>query len=341
MPRRRPTFPVPLLVAVAAVALTACGVGAAADEGDAPLVLAARIPLPGVEGRIDHLALDAAGPRLFVAALGNDTVEIVDLAKRERVSRLEGLSEPQGVVWLPDLRKLVVTNGGGAAASVFSGEDLADASRVRLRPDPDNARFDPISKRVLIGEGAGRDGALASLNPTKGEVVEVIPLGGHPESFQLEEKGDRAFVNVPSQGAVVVADRKKGEVVGRYRLPAGANFPMALDEAASRLYVATRRPARLYVLDTGTGKIVANLEAPGDVDDLFVDAARRRLYAVAGAGMVRVYRLAEKQPPEGVADVETGAGARTGLFDPDGSRLFVAVPHRGGQTAEIRVYTAK
>lgn len=321
-------------------ALGACAVGEGSDgkPGAGPLALSVRIPLPGVEGRIDHLALDLDGDRLFVAALGNDTVEVVDLAKAKRVESLGGLAEPQGVVWIPEPGKLVVTNGGGASAAIFDGGKAGKPVVLGLRADPDNARWDADAKRVWIGEGTGEGGALAAIDPVAGKVVSEIVVGGHPESFQLEPGGDRIFVNVPGRREVVVVDRRKGEVVARHLLSGGANYPMAIDGKTKRLYVAGRRPARLYVLDPETGKELSTLDLPGDADDLFLDGQRRLLYAIAGEGIVRVYRLPDDGAPELVGDVETARGARTGLLAPDGSRLFVAVPRRGGEDAEIRVY---
>jgi len=317
------------------------GVQCAAEDETAtapPLALVATIPMPGVAGRIDHLALDRAGGRLFVAALGNDTVEVLDLADEVRRTRLEGLAEPQGVAWLPDARTLVVTNGGGSSAIAFAGPDLGSRTKVEVRADPDNVRYDPAAKRVWIGEGVGAQGALGALDPAAAKIALRVDLGGHPEAFELEAEGDRAFVNVPSRREVVVVDRKKGEVVARWRLPEGANFPMAHDEARGRLYAASRRPSRLYELDTATGALRTTLEGPGDVDDLFLDGEQHRLYAIAGAGVVRVFRLREDGPPERVGDVTTRSGARTGLFDPQGRRLFVAAPRRGSEDAAVLVF---
>src|SRR5262245_32790451 len=77
-----------------------------------PLRLVKAMPLPGVQGRIDHLAVDVAGQRLFVCALGNNTLEVVDLSKGERTASLTGFHEPQGVRYLPDSNVIVVANGG-------------------------------------------------------------------------------------------------------------------------------------------------------------------------------------------------------------------------------------
>src|SRR6185503_5851459 len=134
--------------------LLACQNGPVTSHVEKDLLhLKAKIPLPGVGGRIDHLAYDAAGHRLFVAALGNNTVEVVDLATRTRLHPITGLHEPQGVQYLPTPGKLVVANGGDGACIFFDGKSYAEIGRVALGDDADNVRFD--GSRVYVGYGSG------------------------------------------------------------------------------------------------------------------------------------------------------------------------------------------
>ena len=172
--------------------------------------------------------------------------------------------------------------------------------------------------------------------------VSDIKLSGHPESFQLEKNGERIFVNVPDSGAVEVVDREKGAVVATWPIKgASENFPMALDEADHRLFVGTRSPARLLVLDTETGKIVADLDSGGDADDIFYDAKAKRIYVSGGAGAIRVFTQKDANQYEVLGEVSTAEGARTSLFVSESRRLYLAVPDYGGQQAEVRVYKAE
>lgn len=298
-----------------------------------------QIDLPGVSGRIDHLDLDVKGSRLFVAALGNGTVEVVDLAKKKRIASLPGFREPQGVVWLPSLKRLLVAEGEGARADVLDGKSLKTVATIKLRDDPDNTRLDPATGRVYVGEGSGAEGAIAVIDVEKAKKVKEIPLDGHPESFKLESKGNRIFVNVPEQRAVEVVDEKKGKVTGKLKLRDAAwNFPMALDEARHRLYVGCRSPAVVLVFDTKTGKVVTRLAAPGDADDIFLDAKRSRVYVSGGEGQVRVWSVSKKGSYSLLARIPTAPGARTSLFAPATDRLYVACPRRGDKPARILVY---
>ena len=320
------------------VAFALCGGVPPAPAGEpvAALTFVKAIPLPGVKGRIDHLAVDAAGKRLVVAALATDSVEVVDLEKGEVVKRLTGAKEPQGVAILKEKGEIVVAYGGDGSVRSFDPSTLEPAGLVDLGDDADNVRVEAATGRIWVGYGSG---ALAAIE--KGKKVADAALQGHPESFQLEERGTRIFVNVPTAGHVAVVDRKTAAVTATWPLnDLKANFPMALDEGKKRLYVGGRNPARLLVLDTDSGKQVAVLDISKDVDDVWVDAATGRLYLSCGEGFVDVVTRADPERYERTARVPTSAGARTSLFVPSTGLLYVAVPQAGAQAAEVRIYRA-
>jgi YVTN family beta-propeller protein len=297
------------------------------------------IPLVGVEGRFDHFAVDVKGERLFVAALGNNTVEVIDTHRGRRVGTVNGLRKPAGVAFVPELNRVAVGCGDDEACVILNAATLEPVGRVEKLPDADNVRYDPAEGLLYCGYG---EGALAVIDAKGGKLARTVQLDGHPESFQLESKGPRIFVNVPdARGGpqIAVVDRKVGRVTGTWRLSeAAANFPMALDEANHRLLVGCRKPAKLMVLDTGTGKPVAALDCAGDADDLFYDAQAKRIYVSGGAGALTVIRQQDADRYEAAGTIDTAAGARTSFFVPSTGRLYLAVPHRGNQSAEIRVF---
>jgi DNA-binding beta-propeller fold protein YncE len=291
--------------------------------------------LSGVEGRIDHFSADEPGQRLFVAALGNGSVEIVDLRKAERTDEIKGLEEPQGLYFDSKTGRLYVATGGDGKLRVYDGKSLALQETQALGEDADNVRYDQQGGEVWVGYGNG----LAIIN-SAGQKVGSISLGSHPESFQFEEKGDQVYVNVPNQLGVALVDRKKRLVLSKWGLGASfANYPMAPDTANSRLFVGCRLPARLVVLDTTSGRIVETLPTVGDTDDVFYDANRRLVYVIGGEGAVETLRQRDPDHYERAGRVTTEPGARTGLFLQNFSRLYVAVPHRGSQAAKVLVYT--
>jgi len=182
----------------------------AAESGDAPLQLKQTIALPGVEGRIDHLDLDAANERLFVCALGNNTAEVLDLRKGERVHTISGLGSPQGLVYISELNRLFIANDKGGVCRIYDAKTFQAVGELDLKDDADNVRYDDSSKRIYVGFG---NGGIAIVNAPDGKEVGSIKLSAHPEAFELEKRGKRIFVNVPNSRHVAVIDRDKREVV--------------------------------------------------------------------------------------------------------------------------------
>jgi len=309
---------------------------AAQAQDTVPLRVVQTIPLPNIKGRIDHLAVDLKGRRLFIAALGYDTVEVLDLRRGTRIHTIGGLHEPQGVIFIPEFNKIIVTNGQTGAVDIFDEDSFRRDVSVKLSEDADNIRYDAIAKHIYVGYGSG---ALSIIDATSGTRLGDITLQGHPESFQLEKGGPRIFVNVPTANLIAVIDRDRRAVVARWPLKDGqANFPMALDETNRRLFVAFRKPPRLIVYDTESGKVVARLDSAGDSDDVFYDHGHKRIYMSCGEGFIDVFQQQDADHYSPLAKIPTASGARTSLFVPELDRLYLAVPRHVGQGAEVRVY---
>jgi DNA-binding beta-propeller fold protein YncE len=314
-----------------------CSVAMTVAAQDSTLLLLKQtIPLPGVEGRIDHLDVDISGQRLFVCALGNNTVEVIDLNKGERVHTISGLGAPQGVAFVPELNRLLVANDKGGVCNIYDADSFQLIAKVDFVDDADNVRYENTSKRFYVGFGSG---GIGIINAVDGKQVGSIKLAAHPEAFELERQGHRIFVNVPNARHVAVVDRDKGEVIATWKTDgAFGNFPMALDEANHRLFVGCRLPSKLVVLDTASGKTVMSVAISGDPDDLSYDRKRHRVYVICGAGKIDIIDQTDANTYKALAKINTADGARSGLFVPERDALFVAVPHRGSQRAEIRRY---
>jgi DNA-binding beta-propeller fold protein YncE len=306
-------------------------------QATGPLKLEKTIPLPEVQGRIDHLSVDVKGQRLFVSALGNNTVEVIDLKAGRRTNTISGLQEPQGVLYVATADRLYVANAKDGTVKVFDGTSLQLLKTIEYGDDADNLRYDSSRQRVYVGYGGG---ALGELD-TEGQKVTEIKLDAHPESFQLEKNSPRIYVNLPKSRKIAVVDRGTHTVVTTWSTGLSlANYPMALDETDHRLFVVTRIPARLLVIDTVSGKTVQKLSAVGDCDDVFFDQARKRIYATGGDGAISVFEQQDVDHYKDVSRIPTVKGARTGFFSPELGRLYLAVRRQDSAPAAIQVFEA-
>ena len=313
----------------------ACGLSSAQKPA---LRLERTIPLPGVDGRIDHLSVDVEGNRVFVAALGHGSVEVVDVGRGKLAGEITGLMEPQGLFYFDRNHVLYVATGGDGMVRAYDGRTLAQLESIRLGDDADNVRIDHQTNKVLVGYGEGAI-AFLPLDLKTGAKVEV-QLPAHPESFQLSSDGSRLFVNLPHDHSIAMIDLPPLRVSKLWTsLGAQSNFPMAVGPGGRRVYVACRQPAELLELDTESGSVMQRISTVGDADDLFFDDTRKRIYVVGGEGFVDVVDATPNGRLKSIDHVLTAPGARTGLFVPVWNELLVAAPRQGpDHPARLLVY---
>ena len=176
---------------------------ARAEDLAAPLILERTIPLVGVTGRIDHMAIDLGRKRLLVAELGNGTVDVIDLVAGKTMRRIDGLAEPQAIGYAPKANLIAIASAGDGSVRLFRAEDLAPLGMLGLGDDADNIRIDARSGQLIVGYGAG---GLAAIDPSNRSVVRRIALPAHPEGFQLDPLARRAYVNLPDAQQIAVVD---------------------------------------------------------------------------------------------------------------------------------------
>lgn len=303
-----------------------------------PLKLEQTIPLPDVQGRIDHMSIDVKGQRLFASALGNNTVEVIDLKSGQRAKSISGLQEPQGVLYVPSKDRLYVASDKDGTVKIFDASSLQLLKTLEYGDDADNLRYDAIWQHVYVGYGSGGLGEL----DLEGQKFADIKLDSHPESFQLEKNSPRIYVNLPKSRKIAVIDRQAKKVLTTWGTGMALNnYAMALDETDHRLFVVARIPARLLVLDTSSGKTLQTLSAVGDCDDVFFDQARKRIYATGGEGTISVFEQQDPDHYKEIARIPTRKGARTSFFSADLGRLYVAARRQGSEPAMIQVFAVQ
>lgn len=307
-----------------------------------PLQLEEEIPVQGVAGRLDHFTADAKRKRLFVSALGNNTVEVIDVFSGRVIHSIKGLAQPQGPLYVPDVDKLYVANAEDGKLRVYDGGTYTLRKTIDFGTDPDNVRYDAASKRVFVGFGED-DGGVAMVDPVTDERVgQIYKTDGHPESFQMEATGGHIYVNVPDAGnAVESIDRKTGAVTKWPLRGLRGNYAMALNEEDHRLFTVTRKTPMLVVLNTETGEEVARLRATGECDDVFFDATRKRIYVIGAEGFISVFQQNDPNHYELLATVPSAIGIRTGYFFTKRDRLYVGVPAKSNDPAQIWTYEAE
>lgn len=310
-----------------------------------PLKWAATISLPGLkDGDFDHFASDVEGHRLFLTDEENDKVDVLDTATNKRIHTIEEAKAPHAILFRKDLKKLFVVEGDASAVKVYDSETYKPIEEIKVSIDADSIAYDPATNYLYVVNG-GREAhtpysliSVIDTNASK-KLRDIKIDSNHVEAILLEKSGPRMFLNITGQNAVGVMDRNQSTLSATWALPPGdkVNVAMAFDEANHRLFVSTRNPGKLVVLDSDSGKVVAELPAVGLVDDAAFDAKNRRVY-LAGDGFVDVFAQNDPDHYSLISHMPGSFRAKTAILVPELNRYYLAVPHHAGKEAEVRVY---
>lgn len=318
--------------------------GARMAQQSPPLKLVKIISLPEVKsGDFDHFTADLGGNRLFLTAEENKSIEVFDLRTNERAGSIKGVDTPHSMLFLPEANQLVVVDGGDGTLKFFDARKYALVDTVKLELDADSSAYDP-SKHLLYvasgGEEAKMDHTLINIvdTTTRKRVADIKVESKNIEAMALEQSSPKLYVNIRDRSLVGVVDRESKTVLATWPLDGvQGNTPIALDEANHRLFVVGRKPAKLLVLDSNTGKVIASFPAAPIADEMIFDSASKRIY-VACDGFIVVYSQQSADQYKEIARIPTSFRAKTAILLPQLKRLYLAAPRHGEKVAEVRVY---
>jgi DNA-binding beta-propeller fold protein YncE len=288
--------------------------------------------------RWDYVYVDSANHRLYASHMNQ--VEVIDTASDKLVGTIMGTTGVHGIAIANDLNRGFISDGGDNDVTVFDLKTYSVLGKIKTAEDSDGVIYDPASGKVLVVCGDARVMIPISpdVDPASGKADAAVELGGKPEFLAADGEG-KAFINLQDKDQVAVVDTKTMKVINKWpTTPGGSPVGMSIDPAKHRLFIGCRLPSKLLVLNADSGDIVAKVDISGDPDEVFFDNKRHRIYAVCGAGKIDIIDQVGANSYKTSAKVDTAEGARTGFFAADRDRLFVAVPHRGSQQAEIRAY---
>jgi hypothetical protein len=320
------------------------GTAAQAQE-KLPLKLIKSVPLPALkDGDFDHFTADIPSKRLFAAGEENSKVLVFDLESGELLQTLSDLKAPHSLVYRDDLKKLFVVDGDLGKIRMYDGATYKNAGDIDVREGADSMAYDPATKYMYVITG-GTDAKmpnsyLTTVDSTTGKKLGDIKLDSDDvEGVVLEKSGPRAFVLIRGNNTIEVFDRQKQTLIATWPLLKEATKPtaMAFDEATHRFFVGTRSPGKLVVVDSNSGKVVANQPGASMIDDMGFDSAHKLIF-FAGTEFLDVFRERDADHVELVGHVPTAFRAKTGIYVPELNRYYLGVPHHETKSAELRVY---
>lgn len=314
-----------------------------------PLRLVQTIPLPGVQGRIDHMDVDLKGQRLFVAGLENGSLEVVDLKAGRSLRSIPGFKKPQGIAYVGALNKVFVASGDDGKVRVFRGDTLDLLETISLELGPNRILYDPQRSVLYVGYGgkdAGKDyGEVGIIDAKSHKLIGDVKVDAHPAELLLDKSGKRLFCFVSPSSKIQVIDTKDRKVVATWTVSSERPGDGAYDAATNRLFIGTRKPPQMTAMNADSGKEVSALPTVDGMDGVFFDAKRRRVYVSGGrdaeVGFIYSYQQKDADHYELIDKLPTRKGAGTSLWVPELNRLYVGAPASDGQAADVLVFEAQ
>jgi len=318
-------------------------------QDKAPLRLVQTISVPGATRRWDHFGVDLKRQRLFVTSEEDPAVEVFDLKTNQHIRALTDFKEPHNVLVFPEMNKIFVVDGAASEIKILKYDSYELIGRIGLTIDADPVAYDPASGYLYVVNG-GREAhtpyCLISIVDTKSgkKLGDMMLDTNRLESMAIENSSSRLFVNMTGVNKIGVVDRNKRSVVATWPITAGEqNVPMQYDEARHRLFVVTRKPSKLVVVNTDTGKEVNSVPVAEYADDLAYDPAHHRLYVACGGlrgeqGAVSVVEQRDADNYQVIATIPTKPGAKTARLVPELNRYYVGVPGTAKDAPQILVF---
>jgi hypothetical protein len=323
------------------------------------LRLVQTIPLPGVNGRLDHMAADLEKKRLFVAAVANGTLEVIDLGAGKVINSLTGFKDTQDALFLGGhFNKLYVSSLDGTLR-IFQGESFRLIQALKLEPDPNRLFYDPATDLIYFGYGGQNAGfdtyeRVGIMQAKRGaqsdqfiaDMIAPTYRPGHLAELAMEDDG-KLLVCDSRADLIFQFDARKRELLKSWPAHGDGAGDMSLDRTHHRLFVGTRVPPEMTVYDSLSGREIASLPGPDTMDGVYYDPGLRRIYMSGGRwygtpeaspGWVYVYQQDDADRYRLLSKVKTRPGSGTSLFVPRLNRLYVASQAIGDQEAAVLVF---
>lgn len=274
---------------------------------------------------------------VYVAALGNHSLEIIDLKQGKTIHSINGLDEPQGVAYVGPTKEFMVANGGNGECDFFNSENFEKLAGIDLGSDADDVRYDSTNKTIYVGYG---NGGIAVIDAVKHQKLADIKLDGHPEGFQLDQKLNELFVNIPDAHQIAVIDLKTQKIIRTWKTEFNSNFPLAIDIADDVIFVGYRHPSKLVAINAVTGNSIATINLVGDVDDLYYSESSKKIYASGGGGAINIFSF-ENSMLKPVGNIVARDGARTSLLIAELNYFILAERASIDKPAQLQVFALK
>jgi DNA-binding beta-propeller fold protein YncE len=290
--------------------------------------------------------VDLGKDKLYVPSEVYGSIEVFKLRTGEHLSSVKGIvKSPHMLALMPDRNELFVADALDTACDVLDATDLHLIKRIPLEARPDAGVYDPVSRILYLGNGGSPANSETSyvsmISVDRKEVIGRIGLNAATlKGMVIDHQANRLYVNMRDKNRVAVIDLKSNTMAESWSFPGlKSNAAMALDEDNHRLFIGSRNPGALLVVDSNKGQLIATLKTVDVSDDMIFDAAHHRLM-VSGADGVDVFAQDSRDSYRLIQHADT-LGGKTSVYVPALKQFYVVhtksaqVPQAGLQVFKV------
>lgn len=304
--------------AIFSMAILTCISPCVAQQDTSYILLENTIVLQNISGRLGHMAYSSKQGAIYLAALSNNTLEVIDLQGKKTIKSIKSLRQPIDVEYLPDLNVVLVACLGDGLCRAFNAGTYKEETSFRFDQNVSLVRYNPSLQTIYIGYG---EGAIALVDANVLKYKSTIKLPVHPEAIAIDNSSDKMYVSLTKNSEIGVIDLKNNTLSTSLRLPDGAeNYPLAYDKSNKRFFVGCRKPAKLMVLNAENGNKLAAIDIDEDVNELFYDEVRKQIYVTCGDGYLHIIKQEVKEVKQQVEKSNATPGQKSKSSPKTGSK---------------------
>lgn len=278
----------PALAVLAACLLAGCSGPSQAPASALPLKQVQDIALPGGATRLDYQSIDAAAHRLYIAHLGDGTVEAVDLDKAAVAGTVQDVPSAHGVMAAPDRHTLLAAASGANEVAFIDPATLKVTLRVKSGDLPDGIAYDPVHGKAYVSNE--HDHALTVIDLNTDKALPPIETGGETGNVIYDPSSGKVFANAQSSGELLTIDPATDTITDRIKVDGcDGNHGLYIDGPGELAFIAYEGNAKLFVLDLRSNQFTAHFDTGDTPDVLALDTGLHRLYLAAEDGTVSIF----------------------------------------------------
>lgn len=279
----------------------------------------------GGDGGWDYLSVSSDDRHLYLSH--SSQVEVLNVDTHEKIGIIPDTKGVHGIVAIPKLGKGFVTCGSSNSVMVFDTKTLAKITDIPAGEMPDALLYDKFSNRIFSFNHRG--GSVTAIDVATLKAIETVKLGGAAAEAGVTDGKGTIFVNLEDINEIVSFDAKTLAIKNRWKTGSGEEPTGLAIDLKNNLLFSVCKNQKMIVLDSKTGKLVAEVPIGSRCDGVVFDPKSKMIYSSNGEGTISVIHEDSPTTFSVKEIIKSDVGARTITIDPKTQHVFTMTAQYG------------